>query len=233
MSHPQVVEYNGERWFVCDYTGQLVRGRYYVPEGGEKRGCFATLPILLRALVENGAEPEEFGEIKETLLDHFNQPDIPVQPALARKPLGHNCDLATYLSELEQGQSWMLVEGKELASEYEPPVEGKRKRAAFVEPRETEKARTFSLPQGVYLLEQSRVRNMAEVPQIVRKWAEIERSQGGFTVEAKPGVFVVARRSAGTGDGNPLVRALVGVEVTGEALCIITKKTQIEETKSE
>lgn len=185
MSEPQIVECNGERFFVCDYTGALIRGRYYIPRGEDKDGCFATLPVLLRHLIESGIEQDEFGEVKDALMKHFHQPDIPVHPKLEKKPIGYDWDLSAYLALLPMGQSWLMVENRESVEDYEPPKSSKRRRNEPIKPVAATKKRNsekiFRLQQGAYLAsaDGTRLTEITETARIARIFAKFLKSSAG------------------------------------------------------
>ena len=112
----QPVLVRGKAYFVCEYTGALVQQMYFVPFGKDlkqKERCFATLPILLRAILEEegGEYTDRFQKIKHDCEVFFVQPDIPVHPPLPveRTPLSPN-EFLEYAEELELGLSWTLVE---------------------------------------------------------------------------------------------------------------------------
>lgn len=134
MLKAQVVEVRGRRFYVCQYTGALVTQRFFVPTGRLRRGkdgCFATLPILLRALFEdegNQATPR-YARTKTLLEDYYNQPNIPMQPALdvQRVPLSAQ-QLADYLVELDKGQAWLHVKKGQKIDEHVTRARGVRKR---------------------------------------------------------------------------------------------------------
>ena len=121
-----LVSARGKRWWVCEYTGCCIFNRFFVPESkeNEKHGTFATLPILLRAVMDQeGGETKEFLRIKQLCQDYYQHPDIPVQPALSPDKLPLNLDeLAEYLSELDKGFAWMLADHGEVV----PPVKKQR-----------------------------------------------------------------------------------------------------------
>lgn len=111
----QTVKVRGQTYFVCEYTGALLTSYYPIPCGknlAERQGCYATLPVLLRAVLdeEGGQFTERFQRIKHDCEVFYMQPDIPVQPALPRDqcPLGVDA-LSDYLEQLELGLSWTLV----------------------------------------------------------------------------------------------------------------------------
>lgn len=235
MSAPQVVENNGQRYFVCDYTGALVKGRYSIPEGDERHGTYATLPILLRAVVDNGADPEEFMEVKEKVMAHYNQPDIPIQPKLPLRPLGINMDLAGYLSQVDQGQSWFILPGKEMAEDYEPPQEGKRKRKSdFIEPAEIRKKGTglyYSLPQGIYLITMDKVKALKDVSQVVRKIAELQTETMGIFASAFERNFLVS--TVTLEKTSPLLSAWFHASLGPEGLLFVGKKSEFAQPTNE
>lgn len=104
-------------YFICDYTGAPCEIRYFVPTGRDgkgKSGCYATLPVLLRHQYElqGNRFTTEYGNIKRSVQTYYQQPDIPMQPALPidEVPLSEG-GLALYLTNLPLGLSWTLVEG--------------------------------------------------------------------------------------------------------------------------
>lgn len=122
----QLVQIQDEPFFICQYTGAPCTQRYFIPTGPTKRGkygTFATLPIALRAIIGN---PEfDFGKTKILLEQWYQQPDIPVQPALdkSRVPLSSD-ELELYCMELEMGDGWLRVpKAQTAASTNKPDVE--------------------------------------------------------------------------------------------------------------
>jgi hypothetical protein len=114
MAAQRVIVRNVE-YFVCSYTGALIESYYFIPFGknlAQQTGCYATLPILLRAVLdeEKGVFTERFQKIKHDCEVFYTQPDIPVQPPLPAEqcPLGTNA-LQEYLETLDLGMSWTLV----------------------------------------------------------------------------------------------------------------------------
>ena len=76
----QVVVVRGKEYFVCSYTGALLTQHFFIPHGKnltQREGCFATLPVLLRAVLdeENGEYTEKFQRIKHDCEVFFTQPD--------------------------------------------------------------------------------------------------------------------------------------------------------------
>lgn len=113
----QTIDVRGIKYFICGYTGAPIDKRYFVPAGRYNRGkqyCCASLPVLLRLIYEeeeNTVSPR-FLEIKKTLEEFYNQPDIPLQPELSpeKVPLSR-AELFDYLLEMDQGEAWLLVAG--------------------------------------------------------------------------------------------------------------------------
>lgn len=111
----QIVTVRGKTYFVCDYTGAPVQQRFFIPYGKDlkqKQGCYATLPILLRAVLEeeNGEYTRRFEKIKHDCEVFFVQPDIPVQPPLPVEevPLS-TAEFVEYAEKMDLGLSWTLV----------------------------------------------------------------------------------------------------------------------------
>lgn len=111
------VTIRGKTFVLCDYTGAPLEKYYYVPEGKKQRGCYATLPILLRAEWEALPQPvlhfsHQFEKLKEEVEQYYNQPDIPMAPTLSSEciPLSKE-ELRAYLQRLDtgMGESWLLV----------------------------------------------------------------------------------------------------------------------------
>lgn len=128
MASPQVVRVRGEKFFVCEYTGALLKHYYSIRSGKNlqtEEGCFATLPILLRAVLEEegGKFSERFQQIKHNCEVFYVQPDIPVQPPLEDFPLSQN-ELSEYAERMELGMSWLLVDK---ASTFQEPKKKKRR----------------------------------------------------------------------------------------------------------
>lgn len=110
---PQINNVRTKRYYVCDYTGGPVEFRFFIPEGRKCKGCYATLPILLRHQAELlGVDSEEFRLLKIKVEKFFNQPDIPLAPELPtdRVPLSE-AELSDYIKSQPEGMglSWLLV----------------------------------------------------------------------------------------------------------------------------
>jgi len=111
----QTVTVRNKTYFVCQYTGALLTTHYSIPCGknlSQREGCYATLPVLLRAVLdeEEGKFTPRFEKIKHDCEAYYMQPDIPVQPPLPEEqcPLGIDA-LSDYLEQMELGLSWTLV----------------------------------------------------------------------------------------------------------------------------
>lgn len=111
----QTVSVRGKKYFVCEYTGALMTTHYSIPYGknlSQRTGCFVTLPVLLRSVLdeEGGVYSDRFQKIKHDCEVFYTQPDIPVQPPLSEEqcPLGMDA-LCDYLEKLDLGMSWTLV----------------------------------------------------------------------------------------------------------------------------
>ncbi|MCA9340711.1 MAG: hypothetical protein KDA17_07375 [Candidatus Saccharibacteria bacterium] len=115
---PEIVYKDGKPRFVCQYTGALIRERYFIPsrKRPQKRGCYVTLPVLLRAHL---LEPD-YEEIKAICEEYYDQPDIPVAPELeiCRRPITEQLKLSQYLDEIPMGCSWTLVRGSQNVETY-------------------------------------------------------------------------------------------------------------------
>lgn len=115
---PVTCEIRGRRFFVCQYTGALITTRFFVPTGNTKlskgkEGCYATLPVALRAVFEEEGNQatDRFKEAKDKMEQFFNQPNIPMQQDLATDfiPLQGE-SLTSYLSAMEMGLAWLDVQ---------------------------------------------------------------------------------------------------------------------------
>lgn len=111
----QTVVVRNKEYFVCEYTGALLTTHYFIPSGKnltDRTGCYATLPVLLRAVLEEegGKFSARFEKVKRDCEMFFTQPDIPIQPALPADsvPLGTDA-LCEYLEKMDLGLSWTLV----------------------------------------------------------------------------------------------------------------------------
>ena len=115
---PLVVYKDGKPKFVCEYTGGLISERYFIPSRRrpQKRGCYVTLPVLLRA---HRNDPN-YEEIKAICEDYYDQLDIPMAPALpeASRPIADQRALSQYLDKLPMGCSWTLVRGSQNVETY-------------------------------------------------------------------------------------------------------------------
>jgi hypothetical protein len=111
---PQVVNVRGKRYFICDYTGAPLDSCYFIPTGKDnraKRGTFATLPIMMRAIHDaEGGVTENYKDIKKRAEAYFNQPDIPLHPVIhaERVPLSGE-ELAIELAGADMGLAWRKV----------------------------------------------------------------------------------------------------------------------------
>lgn len=119
MASPQIVEVRGKSYFVCEYTGALLEERYFIPHGKDlkkKQGSYASLPILLRAVLdeEHGVYTDRFNKIKHDCEVFYTQPDIPVLPRIEVDdlPLSHG-EVLNYMRNLDMGPAWMYVPGAE------------------------------------------------------------------------------------------------------------------------
>ena len=78
-----------------------------------KEGCYATLPVALRAVFEEEGNQatDRFKEAKDKMEQFFNQPNIPMQQDLATDfiPLQGE-SLTSYLSAMEMGLAWLDVQ---------------------------------------------------------------------------------------------------------------------------
>jgi hypothetical protein len=132
MSQAQVVRLRGLRFFVCEYTGALIGKRYFVPTGKKlrgKEGCFASLPILLRAYSDKGLSTTDFGSLKKRVLEFYDQEDIPVAPELDIAFLPMSDAALTEFHEDVPGQTaWMRVEGAQDVDEVADKKKVKRAR---------------------------------------------------------------------------------------------------------
>lgn len=128
----QVVTVRGKHFFVCNYTGALIEQRFFIPDGPgltQKKGCFVTLPVMMRWLEEKeGQNSKEFERLKHNAEVYFLQPDIIPQTTLPieRVPLG-NAELLEYLHEIDLGGAWLRVDGAETVEQYFAPAPKKRK----------------------------------------------------------------------------------------------------------
>lgn len=133
MASPQVVEVRGKVFFVCDYTGALIHKRYFIPCGKDlkkKQGSYATLPILLRAVLdeEHGRYTDRFNKIKQDCEIFYTQPDIPILPAIDVEdlPLSDH-DLVHKMGVLDMGGAWFYVDGAELCERPKKKVKRSKK----------------------------------------------------------------------------------------------------------
>lgn len=176
--NPQVVQYQGEPYFVCDYTGALIKERFFIPSGNDnkaKEGSFVTLPVALRWLQDSGKTPAEFAEAKDKLLQHFDQPDIPMQPPLDRFPVDRTMTLAEYLNNLPQGMgsSWLLVNGSEKASDYAPEKKKPKKdHLGLQKPKKMGKGANaksvYRLQRGLYVVDNENITGYDLTTQLFR-----------------------------------------------------------------
>ena len=119
---------------MCEYTGVLMSQRYYVPFGTKnkkKRGCYATLPILFRALQDElGEFPEAFEAEKTRILQFYHQPGAPIARELQETEIPLDSDeFISYLQDFEFGEAWLRVPFAQSIDEYLLSQKSKRKRA--------------------------------------------------------------------------------------------------------
>lgn len=135
----QYFSVRGKSFFVCDYTGAPIEKRFFIPVGKYlkgKEGCYATLPILLRAVFEKQGNQRNhlFEKIKSDCESFYNQPNIPMAPALEPERLPLSIDqLSDYLLEIDMGAGWMLVPNCQMISDKVQPIK-RRKVEAEVAP---------------------------------------------------------------------------------------------------
>jgi len=133
MASPQLVEVRGKVFFVCDYTGALITKRYFIPCGKDlkkKQGSYASLPILLRAVLEeeHGKYTDRFQKIKQDCEVFFTQPDIPVATRVDEEDLPlSDSDVLNKMRELDMGAAWFYVEGAETAERPKKKVKRSKK----------------------------------------------------------------------------------------------------------
>jgi len=119
---PQTVTFKGKRFFVCEYTGAFIQKRYFLPVGPhleEKQGCYVTLPVLLRAMVERKATPQELDEARDVMRLKFEQPNVPVQPPLSLQGPLNDEQLSKYLATQELGLNWLLLKCCETIEDFD------------------------------------------------------------------------------------------------------------------
>lgn len=95
------------------------------------RGCYATLPILLRALCDELENfPEAFEEEKKRILAFYEQPNVPVARKLDVSVIPLDSDeFDSYLDEIEMGPAWLKVRKGQTIQDYLLSQKSKRKRA--------------------------------------------------------------------------------------------------------
>jgi hypothetical protein len=237
--HPQVVKYRGESYFVCDYTGALIRQRFFVPDGIDqngKVGSYCTLPVLLRACYEKGIDEVELADLKEDLEKFYDQPFIPMQQALATFPIGSQSDLVSYLSGIDKGQSWMLVNGAEHVDEYRPEraQKSKARSVTALKPvtigKKSSGVRAYKLPAGLYIASANKKPQFLPVSDPMRAVRVIATlfasgSDPQIRRSGQSGVFFIG--STGEGIANPFMSAWGLPSFRGDALVVTTKQSQL------
>ena len=110
--------FRGTKYFVCEYTGAFITERYYLGKGRKKTGCYVTLPVMLRAILDNEGQAA-FIKAKALAEEQYDQPDIPLQTALGAEhaPMS-TARLCVYLREIELGENWQLVPGSQNIAHY-------------------------------------------------------------------------------------------------------------------
>ena len=229
--NPQVVQYQGEPWFVCDYTGALIKERFYVPSGSdnkEKVGSFATLPVALRYLQETSETPSEFAQAKDNIEKHFDQPDIPVQPALERFPVDRTMTLAEYLNLLPQGMgsSWLLVNGSEKATEYAPEKKKiKKEHLGIQKPKKTGKGANaksiYRLQRGLYVVDNETITGYDVTSQLFRLLSQVKDAFNSTI----PSVW--ATGSMNVKELNPFSRAWKLAPYGGPFIIVVEKQVDL------
>lgn len=131
---PQILTLWNRTFFVCEYTGVFIDKRYFIPFGNKNkkmRGCYATLPILLRALCDELENfPEAFEEEKKRILAFYEQPNVPVARKLDVSVIPLDSDeFDSYLDEIEMGPAWLKVRKGQTIQDYLLSQKSKRKRA--------------------------------------------------------------------------------------------------------
>jgi len=194
---PQTTFYQGQNWFVCDYTGALIKDRFFVPDGKDnsgKVGCFCTLPVLLRHYADSGVDQAELNDLTDDLCKFYDQESIPIQPRLGGFPITSQSDLASYLSLVPQGQSWLLVNGSQSIDEYKPErkvaTQKRPKNPVALKPvnvgKKTTQRKVYKLVQGAYVA--SANKKPAIVP-IVDPLRTVRVLSAIFQSANKPAIF--------------------------------------------
>lgn len=116
----QVVTVNGEEYFICHATGVLIKHRFFFP-GKQMHGCFISLPVALRWLLDQDVTDEQFNAVKDRVCAYFSQDDIPIYPASLEPPVGFVTSAREFLSVMEMGENWTLVARSQHVDDYIPP----------------------------------------------------------------------------------------------------------------
>ncbi len=235
--HPQIVTFRGENYFVCDYTGALIKQRFFIPDGIDqngKVGCYCTLPVLLRAVYDRGVDEFELADLKDDLQKFYDQPDIPLQQALTTFPIGSQSDLVTYLSGIDKGQSWVLVKGSQHVDEYRPErgAKAKGKSVTALKPvtigKKSSSTRVYKLPAGLYIASANKKPQLLPVSdpmRAVRVLATLFASGSDPVIRRKDGVIFIA--GTGAGVPNPFMTHWGMDRYQGDALVVTTKQSQL------
>lgn len=112
---------------MCEYTGAPIANRFFIPTGSQKKGkigCYATLPILLRAQLDKLGPGADFDRLKLAVEEFYEHPDIPVQKALdfEKVPLSRD-ELSSYLDQLEMGPQWLMAKNGQSIADVTFPGE--------------------------------------------------------------------------------------------------------------
>ncbi len=238
---PQTVFYQGSHWFVCDYTGALIKKRFFVPDGKDNSGrvgCFATLPVLLRHYADSGIDQAELADLTADLLKFYDQEVIPIQPRLDSFPITSQSDLVSYLSTVPQGQGWLLVEGGQAIEDYKPErkvVQQKKPKAPVaLKPvtigKKNAQRKVYRLVQGAYVASANKKPSILPVVdplRIVRVLSAIFQSPNKPAIFSAEGAIVICGVGK-EGVPNPYVRNWPAHGTAmNDAIIIATKQTEI------
>lgn len=111
-----IIDFRDSKYFVCDYTGAFCLYRFFDPKS--KKGCFCSLPVMLRYLYDK-LSAAEFEDAKHELCTFYVQPNIPMADVLTEfeVPLTPGA-LHKYLEKLPKGGAWILVQKSQSVASF-------------------------------------------------------------------------------------------------------------------
>jgi hypothetical protein len=231
---PQVIVVRGERRFVCEYTGQPISTRYFLPNvtkegkvGKGKTHCAATLPILARILLDKqkGEMNETFTKQMATLSEFYEQPYIPVAPEINSVDYDSFED---YVADVDQGTAWLRIAKGQPIAEYKSKAKKKSAASTTLNPRtigkKDAKRRVYVPPPGLYAITpKGAIKNIGE-----RKFATLLQSFDGVRAHwpAEHVTLLSTAKPVSQAGPNTLTAAWQ-VDADGDVIMTVAKKTEL------